>query len=152
MVKAKEFWQHLCEDLNYRFFAGVPHIGLKFLYDAMDYRIMHYIPAVRESIALGLVSGAYMAGMKGGIFIYVDRFDNILEMLKSFNIKNNIPALIFVYDDKDDNIEFYDVLSSYKIPYIFLKKDLDKIDGLVSKIDKKSIPGVVIMKKGIIKR
>jgi len=151
MVKVKEFWQHLCEKLNYRFFAGVPHIGLKPLYDKMDSKIMHYIPAVRENIALGLVNGAYLTGVKGGIFVHVDRFDNILEMLRSFNLRHNIPVLIFVYDD-NDNAQFIDILSLYKIPHVFLKNDLKKLDDLVNKIEKTSIPGVVIIRKGILKK
>lgn len=151
MVKATEFWQHLCEKLNYRFFAGVPHIGLKFLYDKMDSKIMHYIPAVRENIALGIVSGAHLAGVKGGIFVHVDRFDNILDMLRSFNLKYNVPMLIFVYDD-NDNAQFIDILSLYKIPYIFFNNDFEKLDDLVNKIEKTFIPGVVIIRKGILKK
>jgi sulfopyruvate decarboxylase TPP-binding subunit len=153
MVKAKEFWQYLCEGLNYRFFAGVPHINLKPLYDGMSSEIMHYIPAVRESTALGIVSGAYLAGVKGGIFLYVEEFEDLLKWLRRFNLKNKIPLLIFVYDDKDDNIGFYDILSSYKIPYIFLKDNFEKrLKEISDKSEKLSIPGVVIIKGGVLNK
>lgn len=153
MVKAKAFWQYLCEELNYRFFAGVPHINLKPLYDGMSSEIMHYIPAVRESTALGIVSGAYLVGVKGGIFLYVEEFEDLLKWLRRFNLKNKIPLLIFVYDDKDDNIGFYDILSSYKIPYVFLKKNFEKtLKEISDKSEKLSIPGVVIIREGVLKK
>ena len=65
MVKAKDFLNYLCKELDYRFFAGVACPGLSPLYKKMDSEFMHYVPAVNERIGLGLVSGAYMAGYKG---------------------------------------------------------------------------------------
>ncbi|MHA1833669.1 MAG: hypothetical protein ACTSV7_06720 [Candidatus Baldrarchaeia archaeon] len=153
MVKAKEFWQYLCEELDYRFFAGVPHINLKPLYDGMNSKIMHYIPAARENTALGVVSGACLAGVKGGIFLYVEEFEDLLKWLRRFNLKNKIPLLIFVYDDANDNIRFYDILSFYKIPYAFLKGDFKKtLKEMADRSEKLSVPGVVIIKEGVLKK
>ena len=62
MVKAKELWKHLCEELNYKLFAGVPCLGLNNLYKVINKSDMVYIQAANERIALGVVSGVLLSG------------------------------------------------------------------------------------------
>ena len=90
MVKAKDFWNYLCEELDYRFFAGVACPGLSPLYKKMDSKFMHYIPAVNEKIGLGLVSGAYMAGYKGALLMDMEFAYDITSFIR-FNVNNRIP-------------------------------------------------------------
>lgn len=147
MIKVKEFWEVLCEELDYRFFTGVPCLGLKPVYDKMDQRIMHYVPATKENTALGLASGVSLSGVKSGILINIDRLHNILDWLVSFNLEYKIPLLVIAYNK--DNSKFKKVLSSYKIPYK-ISNDLTDLRFIVKKLEKLSVPGVFIIGEGMV--
>lgn len=151
MVKAKEFWNYLCEELATRYFAGVPCVGLKPLYDKMDSRMLFYCPAVNEHVALGLVSGAFFVGVKGGILIHIDRSYNIIDGLVSFNLEYKVPLLIIAYNERDDN-RFKKVLSLYKIPYKNFSGELKNLKFIVNKIEKLSSPGICIIGEGEIEK
>lgn len=148
MIESKDFWQYLCEELNYRFFAGVPCIGLKPLYDKMDSRIMHYVPAIGEKTSLGLVSGAFLSGLKGGILISMESIHNVLGSLCSFNLEYRVPLLIIVYgEDKICD----KILSTYKLPRRKLSENFKKdLNYIISKSEKGNIPGVIIIGKGVL--
>jgi sulfopyruvate decarboxylase TPP-binding subunit len=147
MIEAKEFWEVLCEELDYRFFTGVPCLGLKPIYNKMDPRIMHYVPATKENAAIGLASGVSLSGVRSGILIDIDRFHNVLDWLISFNLEYTVPLLIIAYNE--DNSKFKKVLSSYKIPHI-ISNDLADLKFIVNKLEKLSIPGVFIIGKGVV--
>ena len=148
MIEAKDFWEYLCVDLDYRLFAGVPCIGLKCLYDKMDPRIMHYIPAAEENIALGLVSGAFLAGMKGGILIDIKNLHNILNSLCNFNLKYNIPFLVIAYAE---DVKFNKILSMYKIPCRNLSNNFKRdLKYITNKSEKFYIPGLITIGKGVL--
>ncbi len=100
MVKAKDFWEYLCNELDYRFFSGVPCRGLKPLYDKMSSEFMYYVPAVNEKTALGLVNGARLSGVKGAVLMHGDNIVDILNLLLAFNKEYKVPALIICYDDE----------------------------------------------------
>lgn len=100
MVKAKDFWEYLCNELDYRFFSGVPCEGLKPLYDNMSPEFMHYIPAVNEKTALGLVNGARLAGTKSAVLMHGDNIIDVINLLLSFNKEYEVPALIICYDEE----------------------------------------------------
>ena len=121
-VKAKEFWKYLCGTLDYRLFAGVPCLGLLSLYSTMDKDDMHYIPTVNERIALGIVNGSWLAGVKGGVLMSSKAFigmGNEVNMIKNFNI----PMLVIVDSDNGKTTyPFWHVELSDKF-----EKDLDKI-------------------------
>ena len=139
MVKAKEFWSYLCEDLEYRFFSGVACPGLLPLYKGMSSEIMHYVPAANEKIALGLVSGAYLAGFKGCVLMDM-RFITDIQRLLKFNLDYKIPLLIVGYGNNNSNL---------KIP----KAKLNSLDD-IKKMDKvyegKLIPAMVSIEEGVI--
>lgn len=99
MVKAKDFWETICNNLEYRFFSGVACPGLLPLYKQMSSDILHYVPAANERIALGLVSGAYLSGFKGGVLLD-GRFVTDLERLISFNLNYKVPFLMISYGGK----------------------------------------------------
>ena len=122
MVKAKDFWDYLCMDLGYRFFSGVVCPGLMPLYRKMSSDFMHYIPAANERIALGLVSGAYMSGFKGGVLMEGKSLSDIQRLL-NFNLTNKIPLLIIGYGEKKFNLN---------IPYVNVKKlsDIKRADKI----------------------
>jgi len=148
-MTAKEFWEYLCEELEFRFFAGVPCKELKPLYDSMDAKMMHYIPAVKENVALGLVSGSFLAGIKAAVLMNFDRLYNILDWTKSFNMHYHIPALIIAYDSEDD-AKMIKALITYKIPHRIVKNLEKDLKYITNKIEKEKIPGVLIIRKGIL--
>lgn len=138
MVKAKEFWDYLCSRLDYRLFAGVPCLGLNPLYKVMDKEIMHYMPASNERIALGIVSGGWLVGFKGGVLLSSNSLaglGNELKMIKDFNI----PMLLIVYEDN-------------KITYPFWKKDLSEdFEKDLDKTVGRNKPSILLIKEGMLK-
>jgi siroheme synthase len=134
MVKAKEFWNYLCNELDYRFFSGVPCLGLKPLYDEMSSKFMHYIPAANEKIALGLVSGAWLSGTKGAVLMDYGNLGDINKLLSAFNEKYKVPALIIIYDE------------NYKC--INKKTIYENLKKLVKDIEKENKPGIFFIGKG----
>jgi sulfopyruvate decarboxylase TPP-binding subunit len=146
MVKAQDFWNFICNDLDYRFFAGVPCIGLDPLYKNMNPEFMHYIPAANERLALGLVSGAYFAGLKGGILIDM-RYGYDLVSLLNFNITNKIPFLIIGYSEEDsDNVDLV-----HELPKTILTtKYKTRVSKMIRELETKYIPGILIVGEGML--
>lgn len=138
MVKAKDFWDILCNEFDYRFFSGVAHSEFKSLYNTMDSKIMHYVPAANESIALGLASGANIAGYKSCIIVDAKFIFDINRQLE-FNRKFKIPVLIISSTDYNFNLPKRKIRT---------KKD---IENLVLDVEKKSVPGLMILGKGVLK-
>ena len=137
MVKAKGFWKHLCDKLEYRLFAGVPCSGLNPLYKTMNIDIMHYIPASNERIALGIVSGGWLSGVKGGVLLSessIIGLGNEIKMIKDFNI----PMLFIVYSDIERT-------------YPFCSKNLsDNFEADLNKISGRNKPSILLIKGGIL--
>ena len=140
MVKAKDFWHYLCNELEYRFFAGLPALRLKPLYNKMNSKFMHYIPAANEQIALWLANGAKLGGVKSGVIMpskklnYID-FD--------FNHEFKLPILILT----DDKIKLTNKINSAE-----LKEDFDEsVGNLVKKIEKNNKLGVLFIGEGVLK-
>ena len=143
MVKAKKFWNYLCNDLNYRFFAGVACDGLNPLYKEMNSEIMHYVPAANECIALSLVTGVYITGIKGCVLMNM-YFKNDITTLLEFNIKYKIPLLIIGYGDYKSNKLIYN-FPTIKFSENSFKKDLKYI---TSESESNLVPGIVIIEEG----
>ena len=144
MVKAQDFWNYLCEDLDYRFFAGVACEGLHPLYKNMSSDFMHYIPAANERIALGLISGAYIGGFKGALLMDMKFKEDIATLLR-FNIDYRIPFLVIGYGTKDDKL-IYDFPSTY----ISNGQYETKIKKIADKSEAESIPGLIVLGKGVL--
>lgn len=138
MVKAKEFWRCLCEKLDYRVFAGVPCLGLNPLYKVMNKEFMYYMPAVNERIAIGIVGGALLSGIKGGVLLSEESFvglGNEIQMIKDFNMQ----MLLVVY-------------SNIKRSYPFWHKDLsDNFEEDLTKIACRNKPSILLIKEGVLK-
>jgi hypothetical protein len=144
MVKAKDFWSYLCNDLDYRMFSGVVCPGLLPLYKDMTSDLMHYIPAANERIALGIVSGSYVGGFKGGILIDM-KFAYDITSLLSFNIDHKIPLLVIGSGSKDSYL-------TYDFPRAVITTDnfKSKVDFVVKNIEKEKVPGLLVFKEGIL--
>ena len=144
MVKAIEFWNYLCKELDYRFFAGVACPGLEPLYKKMNSKLMHYIPAVNERVGLGLVSGAYMAGFKGGLLMDMS-FAYDLTSFITFNVNNKIPLLIIGYGKRDSTLT-YDFPSEFINGPTFDKK----IRKVATASEFEKVPGLIVIKEGVL--
>ena len=127
MVKAKDFWNILCGDFNYRFFSGIPSLGLNNIYDKMNSKIMHYIPAASGAIALGLVNGTRLTGVKSALLL---KSDAILKLDFSFNYDSGIPAFII----SDHNIYDKGLLDKF-----YLVNLSDDLEGCISTIERKGL-------------
>ena len=144
MVKAKDFWNYLCVELDYRFFAGVACPGLSPLYKKMNSKFMHYVPAVNERIGLGLVSGAYMSGYKGGLLMDMTFAYDLTSFIK-FNVNNRIPLLVIGCGNKDSLLT-YDFPSEFINSASFAKK----IKKVTAASESEKVPGLIVIKRGIL--
>jgi len=150
MVKAEDFWNYLCNELEYRVFSGVPCLGFRPLYDNMNSEIMHYIPAVKENTSLGIMSGAAMSGWKTGIFLHIDCAYHIMYWLEEFNLNYNIPVMIFIYKDKDNKL-FDKFISLNKLDKIELTDEFEKqLKTLNSKMEKTLKPSIIFIGEDIL--
>ena len=160
MINADEFWITLIEN-EVGFFSGVPCSILKSILDkAGQHGEITYIDAIREDIALGLTSGASIAGKKSGILIQNSGLGNIINGLTSFNLIYKIPVLMFITwrgHNKNDSPEHrlmgeytLGLLKELKIPtYILSRKR--QITEAVGKMNKMQIPVAVLLKEDIVK-
>jgi len=145
MVKAKEFWDYLCNELDYRFFSGVPCEGLKPLYDTMSVDFMYYVPAVNERVALGMSSGAQLAGAKSAILIDIDNIYTVYNSLFNFTNVYKIPVLIIAYKNKGSKINIG--MPHKEMSEIRFKPGLKKF---IETMETEEIPGVFVIKEGIL--
>ena len=78
----------------------------------MDSDIMHYIPAVNEAVALGLVNGATIAGVNSVLLL---DSHNIDKLNIKFNVDSSIPLFIIsAYNEATYNFN-NDSFYTYKL-------------------------------------
>lgn len=135
MIDTKDFWNHLCVDLGYRFFSGVPCNGLKLLYDTMDAEIMYYVPAVDERIAIRIASGVAMSGDKAGVLVRSSCMENIKDIIK-FNDVYEVPILFIVYEDREILSPYNIVKADVGLGDNDFKKVLKRVDNYINKYRK----------------
>ena len=96
MHKAEDFAQELI-DSGYDFFTGVPCSIIGNLITTLtDRPDVTYIPAVREDAAVGIASGAYMAGKIPVVLMQNSGLGQCLNTLTSLNLIYKIPCLLIV--------------------------------------------------------
>lgn len=141
MVKAKKFWDYLCEELDYRFFSGVACLGLNPLYKKMNKDIMHYVPAANERIALGLISGAYVSGFKGGLLMDM-KFKHDISTILNFNLTYKIPFIIIGYSESKVDKLIYD------FPTAIITDDSfeEDIKRITLESESENIPGLIVIR------
>lgn len=148
MVKAADFWEFICEELDYRFFAGVVCKGFDFLYRKMKPDYMHYVPAVTEQTAIGLVVGASITSFKAAVLIHEDGVFDFIKIYNQFISKNPSSFMIFMYTETELCKK---LLRTQKIPSIILTDDFKKsLIRFDKRIIKNQQCGVVIVGKDTI--
>lgn len=140
MIKVKDFWNYLCNGLDYRFFIGLPSLQLKPLYDKMKPDFLHYIPAANENIALWVANGVRVSGVKSVVVVPANK---LKYMDFSFNYDNKLPLLIIT----DDYVKL-----DKKIIVGNIEEDLIKSVGvIIEKSEKTNGVGVVCIGGGCLK-
>ena len=159
MITSEYFWKAL-QNRGFSFFAGVPCSILKTILNNIP-KDVTYIAATREDNALGIVSGAYLAGKKGAVLIQNSGLGNIINALTSFNLIYKIPVLLFITwrgePEKIDAPEhkvmgkvMLPILEVLGIPYKIIGEDFKKQIKWANVImGKKKIPVALILKEGI---
>ena len=162
MIKTSSFVDHLKEK-NIKFYSGVPCSILKDMLNVISNTPeLKYIPAVKENVALGIASGAYLAGKRSCVLMQNSGLGNIINALTSFNAVYKIPVLMFItwrgFDQKDAPQHLVMgkkttvLLDSLNVPYRVLTDSYkDDINWAVKKIDDMHMPVAIIIKKGCLK-
>ncbi len=160
MINAKDFWDYL-EKKGFSYFSGVPCSILEpVLRELPQRKSLTYVPAVRENVALGIVSGALIAGKNSAILMQNSGIGNIINALTSFNLIYKIPVLMFVtwrgYQGKDapEHIimgqKSIDLLNTVGIPSIILSQDFKtELDQAIKIMNNEKIPVAVIIRKDL---
>jgi len=103
MIVASQFVQLLLDE-GFDFFTGVPCSLVKGVIAELE-RLGSYIPETREDAAVGLATGAYLAGKKPVVIMQNSGLGVCLNALASLNLPYRIPCLLLVtwrgYQGKD---------------------------------------------------
>jgi hypothetical protein len=141
MVKAKEFMDYLCNKLEFRFFSGVPCSELQLLYNEMNSNSMHYIPAVTETIAIGIASGVWVSNIRSCVMMDSKKINSIKPIVDDISVRLEIPTLfIFGGDCKSDYLDITSLNKNYK----------KQLDDVVNYMDTKKLPYGVLIKEGFL--
>jgi len=81
---------------GFNFFTGVADSLVASLIDELTLDPAGYIPAVREDLAIGLASGAYLAGRWPAVLMQNSGLGYCLNALTSLNLIYKIPLLMIV--------------------------------------------------------
>ena len=163
-IESQRFWGAL-KQRGYTFFAGVPDstFGKAFGLLTSDPDV-HYVPAVREDVALGVISAGYFAGRKGAVVMQNSGVGNIVNPLSSFSLMYKIPALLVVGwrgyggppNDAPEHwimgVKTPEIFSLLDVPHAELGEDdfEDTIDKLLATIDERSVPGALLVPAGVL--
>lgn len=130
------FWDILCNTFGYRFFTGVPNVSLAPLFNTLDPEILHFVPAVTDSIAVDIAAGVSLCGDKSVVLCGPTTFDVAKVQIVNFIIKNKLPVLFITALATDffgikefelaKNIEVIEQVDKYILkqqPAVLLYKD-----------------------------
>ena len=148
MIKVKDFWNYLCNDLEYRFFSGVPHIVFKSLYKKMNKSFLHYIPAVNAETAVGLVNGVRLTGMKSAVIIGLRELETCLHTIRQFNLEYNLPLVILSNKEEGDFKDLADFLFNNTVNVVDLSDNFTTDLDSVTNISEHNI-SLLLVKEGV---
>ena len=95
-LTSQSFIKRLIQE-DYKFFTGVPCSLLSgLIYELEDQQEARYIPAVREDAAVGLCTGAYLAGAMPVLLMQNSGLGYSLNAFTSLNLIYNIPMLVIM--------------------------------------------------------
>ncbi len=148
---------------GFNFSSGVPCSILKDTILCLSSRpSIPYIPATREDEALGIASGAYLAGRKPVVLMQNSGLGSAINPLASLNILYRIPILLLISwrgyqrEDAPEHLIMGKVtiklLEDIGVPVQVMSKDDPEAAIIVSveHMKERQIPAAVILRKGII--
>jgi sulfopyruvate decarboxylase alpha subunit len=163
-VDANTFLQAL-KDRGVTFAAGVPDSTFLAAFRAIEKEpSLHYVPAVREDVALGVASAAYFVGGLGAVMMQNSGLGNIVNPLTSFSLMYKIPVLLVIGwrghgGPPNDAPEHWimgtktpALLDLLEIPYeVPGPRDVgEALDRLLKVIIDRSTPGALLICPGVI--
>ncbi len=162
MVTTNDFCTMLLET-GFDFFTGVPCSILKgvinYLSEDPD---IPYIPATREDEAIGIATGAYLAGKKPVVLMQNSGLGNSIGTLASLVLLYEIPLLLLIswrgYQGKDAPEHLIMGKSAIKLlddigmPTWVLSKEKaeETISDAVKIMEERSLPTAIIVRRGVI--
>ena len=160
-LTSQSFIKRLIQE-DYKFFTGVPCSLLSgLIYELEDQQEVRYIPAVREDAAVGLCTGAYLAGAMPVLLMQNSGLGYSLNAFTSLNLIYNIPILVIMSwrgkDGKDapEHIIMGDIdkqlLKTAGIEYSLLNEDNceEVLRKAKNKICEEKLPYTLIVEKGL---
>jgi len=162
MVITRVFCTTLKEK-GFNFFTGVPCSILK---DVINYLSedpdVPYIPATREDEAIGIATGAYLAGKKPVVLMQNSGLGNSIGTLASLVLLYEIPLLLLIswrgYQGKDApehlimGKSMLKLLEDIGVPAQLLSKENaeETISNVVKMMEERSLPTAIIVRRGVI--
>jgi len=121
-----------------------------------------YIPATREDEALGIATGAYLAGEKPVVLMQNSGLGNSINALASLDIIYRVPILLLISwrgykgEDAPEHLVMGEstlkLLEDIGVPVQVVSKDepLKAISASVESLQKEGIPAAMILRRGIL--
>ena len=160
-LTSQSFIKRLIQE-DYKFFTGVPCSLLSgLIYELEDQQEVRYIPSVREDTAVGLCTGAYLAGAMPVLLMQNSGLGYSLNAFTSLNLIYNIPMLVIMSwrgkDGKDapEHIIMGDIdkqlLKTAGMEYSLLNKDNcdEVLRKAKNKIYEEKLAYTLIIEKGL---
>ena len=160
-LTSQSFIKRLIQE-DYKFFTGVPCSLLSgLIYELEDQQEVRYIPAVREDAAVGLCTGAYLAGAMPVLLMQNSGLGYSLNAFTSLNLIYNIPMLVIMSwrgkDGKDapEHIIMGDIdkqlLKTAGMEYSLLNEENceEVLRKAKNKICEEKLPYTLIVEKGL---
>lgn len=154
----------LLEAAGFNFFTGVPCSLLEGILAVLErHPRLPYIPAVREDAAVGMASGAFLAGKRPVVLMQNSGLGTSLNALVSLNLLYKIPLLLVVswrgYRGKDapEHLIMGDVsprlLEDLSLPYLAL--DEEKLEDALSwakgVLEGQGLPATFLVRPGVLR-
>ncbi|GAA3112137.1 thiamine pyrophosphate-binding protein [Streptosporangium carneum] len=122
---------------------------------------LRYVPAPREDSAIGVASGAAVAGERAFVLMQNSGLGYSLNVITSFNLIYDVPVLLVVSwrgHDGNDAVEhdvigreLLNLLDLFRLPYTVLDHEdvAGSVTAVVDDMDRERRCGVLIVREGI---
>jgi len=163
MLQASDFIS-ACTSRGYTFYTGVPCSFLKPLINyVIQNPVVDYVAATSEGEAVGIASGAYLAGQKTVVICQNSGLGNMVNPLTSLNFPFRIPLLLIVTlrgephlnDEPQHELMGQitgELLETLRIKWDFFPDAPKKVTTVLERAEnemiKTGLPFALIMKKG----
>lgn len=163
MLQVSEFVT-ACISRNYSFFTGVPCSFLKPLINyVIQCKDTNYMAATSEGEAVGIASGAYLAGRGALVICQNSGLGNMINPLTSLNFPYRIPIILIVTLRGEPHLKDEpqhelmgqitgDLLDTLRIRWTYFPKEQERLGEVLDmaqhEMDLSGLPFALIMKKG----